>query len=316
MKKFLLALVLMVPMLVGCGQRNPVAGTTWIGENQYYYDVITFSEDSLIYSGIDVNGNVVVPQVKMPYKWRENDIDAFYSYLDTIIVNRPLAFDSVKTFNFISGFNADDVENGHGTLRVWRYWSENGNDWEQEDVDFESISYYKAIQDTQDADSPSEIIKNINYHRLLAILSDRHYVRENDFGATSKNDYYLLQKYRLLGQIDSIKAMLSNGRITCFDGKWFVRGDSATADYVLVTKERGGEKYYVDWATLVNYSGDNTPTTYHNAFTGKSQASYGGSREQLRDLDAADASLTDYEKSIEAEYERQVERELREMESW
>ncbi len=316
MKKFLLALVLVLPMvLVGCGEKNPIAGTTWLGENQYYYDVITFSEDSLTYTGVDVQGNVVVPDIKIPYNWKENNIGAFYSYLDTVIIDRPIAFDSIRSLNFISGFNADDVKNGRGTLRVWRHWSSDGKKWEREDVAFESINFYKSLQNAPTSESSTEIIKNIKYHGLLPIFRDRHYVRENDYGAKSQQDYYLMQHYLQNGLKDSLALLVADNKVVQFDGKWFVRGASATADYVLVTKERGGDKFYVDWNTFVNYS-DNYSVSYHNAITGKSQSSYGGSREQLRDLEAADASLTEYEKSIEAEYERQVERELREMERW
>ncbi|MBD5209432.1 MAG: hypothetical protein HDS80_05765 [Bacteroidales bacterium] len=52
---------------------------------------------------------------------------------------------------------------------------------------------------------------------------------------------------------------------------------------------------------------------YHNVETGRGQYEYGGSEEQMKQLIEADESLTEEEKAYEAEYERQVERELREM---
>lgn len=52
---------------------------------------------------------------------------------------------------------------------------------------------------------------------------------------------------------------------------------------------------------------------YHNIETGRGQYEYGGSEEQMKQLIEADESLTEEEKAYEAEYERQVERELRKM---
>ncbi len=49
---------------------------------------------------------------------------------------------------------------------------------------------------------------------------------------------------------------------------------------------------------------------YHDIETGRGQYEYGGSEEQMQQLIDADASLTDEEKAMEAEYEAQVEREL------
>lgn len=311
MKKFLLALVMVAMTLVGCGRKNPVAGIVWVGENQYYYDVISFSNDSLTYVGIDESGNIVVPEIKLPYHWEDNDRGAFYAHLDSLILDRPTTFDGTPSYNLIRGFNADDIEQSSygiiGTLHVWRFWSADGCNWEREDVNFRPLKLTQS-------DKIIDAIKS-QWHGTLPILRDRHYVKEWHYGAKTRDDFFYLQNFLSRNRQDSITSMLLNGRIVRFDGKWFVRGDSATADYVLVTKERGGDKYYVDWNTLVNYS-DNYSVSYHNAITGKTQSSYGGSREQLKDLEAADASLTEYEKSIEAEYERQVERELREMESW
>lgn len=52
---------------------------------------------------------------------------------------------------------------------------------------------------------------------------------------------------------------------------------------------------------------------YHNVETGKGQYDYGGSEEQVKDIINADKYMTDEEKAHEAEYEKQVERELKEM---
>ena len=54
---------------------------------------------------------------------------------------------------------------------------------------------------------------------------------------------------------------------------------------------------------------------YHNVETGKGQYEYGDSEEQAKDIINADQYMTDEERAIEAEYERQVERELREFEN-
>lgn len=55
---------------------------------------------------------------------------------------------------------------------------------------------------------------------------------------------------------------------------------------------------------------------YHNIETGRGQYEYGGSEEQARDIIDADKYMTEEEKARKKEYEEQVERELREMESW
>lgn len=306
MKKILLYLTLIIT-ISGCN-KNPVAGTTWIGENQYYYDVISFSEDSLTYCGIDMNGEIVVPEVKLPYMLNTDGKRygiPYRSHLDTAIIHRPLIFDSISTYNIISGFQITK----EGELKIHRSWSADGKKWDLEYPDYEPIEFYKT--DKTKALSPREVIRNREYHGILSIMRDRFYLKEGTIGAKNKDDFYLYHKYLSEGFGDSINDLLSTGRIEKFNDKWLVKGKSANADYVYVEKERGGDKYYVDWNALVNYS--NSSTTYHSIETGNPQSSYGGSREQLRDLEMADESLTEYEKSIEAEYERQVERELREI---
>lgn len=306
MKKILLYLTLIIT-ISGCN-KNPVAGTTWIGENQYYYDVISFSEDSLTYCGIDMNGEIVVPEVKLPYMLNTDGKRygiPYRSHLDTAIIHRPLIFDSISTYNIISGFQITK----EGELKIHRSWSADGKKWDLEYPDYLPIEFYK--KDKKENISPQQVIRNREYHGILSIIRDRFYIKEGCYGAKNKEDFYLFHKYLSKGLNDSINNLLSNGKIIKFYDKWLVDGKSATADYVYVEKVSGGEKYYLDWDALVNYS--NYSTSYHSISTGKPQSSYGGSREQIRDLEMADESLTEYEKSIEAEYERQVERELREM---
>lgn len=307
-KNIVIILALLSLLMTGCNN-NPVAGTTWIGENQYYYDVISFTEDSLTYCGIDMNGEIVVPEVKLPYELLKGSYGTlYYSHLDTVIITRPLVFDSIPTYNLISGFHITK----EGDLKIHRSLSTDGKKWDLDYPDYEPIEFYKT--DKTKALSPREVIRNREYHGILSIMRDRFYLKEGTIGAKNKDDFYLYHKYLSEGFGDSINDLLSTGRIEKFNDKWLVKGKSANADYVYVEKERGGDKYYVDWNALVNYS--NSSTTYHSIETGNPQSSYGGSREQLRDLEMADESLTEYEKSIEAEYERQVERELREMENW
>ena len=133
MKKLLLYLLLAI-VISGC-YKNPVAGTTWIGENQFYYDVISFSEDSLTYCGIDMNGMIVVPEIKLPYILNTDSKKygiPYRSHLDTVIIHRPLIFDSISTYNIISGFQITK----EGDLKIHRSWSTDGKKWDLASPDY------------------------------------------------------------------------------------------------------------------------------------------------------------------------------------
>lgn len=308
MREYLLLFTICLVFLGGCNN-NPIKGTIWIGENQYYYDVIEFSEDSLIYYGVDIDGEIVVPEIQLPYELKKGDYGIkYFGNIPETIINRPLAFDSIPSYNIISGFRIP--EKGVKNIEIYRKWSKDGKKWESEYPDYQSIEFYNNFKPLINT-TPREVISNRDYHGLMSILRDRYYIKENSYGAKTKDDYYLLQKYLNKEQFDSIDNLITKERIVKFTDKWLVGGEYANADYVLIKLERGGDEYFVNWNALVNYSDHST--TYHNIETGKSQSSYGGSREQLLDLEMADESLTEYEKSIEAEYEQQVERELREM---